>query len=167
MARRWSVQDTDGYIAGFTDDDDADVPTGYTATTIADDATGVPAEGVTTGSTWDVATSTYTARGGVGIDSEFDTSTELGRKQTAADALHQALKGMTDDIHAIRHEKPQQDVQRTEQFIAMAHWANYVAAGLGVTIDQYELWAAKMADWPLHVSNAQEFYQSVHGLMDR
>ena len=60
MARRWLVKDDDGLIGGFTDDDDAVAPTGYTATTIADDATGVPDDGPRSGGTWTVATSTYT-----------------------------------------------------------------------------------------------------------
>ena len=60
MARRWLVKDDDGFVGGFTDDDDVDAPTGYTATTIADDATGVPADGPRSGGEWDVATSTYT-----------------------------------------------------------------------------------------------------------
>ena len=60
MARRWLVKDDDGFIGGFTDDDDVDAPTGYTATAIADDATGVPADGPRSGGEWDVATSTYT-----------------------------------------------------------------------------------------------------------
>lgn len=59
MARLWLVKDDDGVIGGFTDDD-ADAPTGYTATTIAADATGVPDDGPRSGGEWDVATSTYT-----------------------------------------------------------------------------------------------------------
>ena len=60
MAKRWLVKDDDGFIGGFTDDDDSTAPSGYTATAIADDATGVPADGPRSGGEWDVATSTYT-----------------------------------------------------------------------------------------------------------
>ena len=59
MARRWLVKDVDGFIGGFTDDDDSVAPTGYTAIAIADDATGVPDDGPRSGGEWDVATSTY------------------------------------------------------------------------------------------------------------
>ena len=58
----------------------------------------------------------------------YDTSTDLGRKQIKATILHEWLHGISGGVHAVRHEKPQIDVQRAEQFIAMAHWANYVVA---------------------------------------
>ena len=164
MARRWFVNDADGIISGFTDDDDVAAPTGFTATTIADDAAGVPAGGPTAGSTWDPATSTYTERSGVGITTEFDLTTELGRKQTACDTLHQYLKGVTEGIHEVRHEKPQADVEKAEQFIAMAHWATYVAAHMGMLIDNFETWVELMVMGAEHVSTIQELFQSVHGI---
>ena len=166
MARRWFVNDADGVIVGFTDDDDVDAPAGYTATTIADDAAGVPAGGPTAGSTWDTATSTYTERSGVGITTEFDQTTELGRKQTACDTLHQYLKSVTLGVHAIRHEKPQADVENVEQFIAMAHWATYVTAHMGMLIDNFETWVDLMLEGPEHVLTAQEFFQSVHNIVE-
>ena len=52
-------------------------------------------------------------------------------------------------VHAVRHEKPQADVEKVEQFIAMAHWATYVAANMGILTDNFETWVTLMTCWVL------------------
>ena len=64
----------------------------------------------------------------------------------------------------MRHEKPQADVERVEQFIAMAHWATYVAAHMGILTDNFETWVELMVLGPEHASTVQEYFQSAHGL---
>ena len=90
--------------------------------------------------------------------------TELSRRKAAANTLHQYLKGVTEGIHEVRHEKPQADVEKAEQFVAMAHWATYVAAHMGMLIDNFETWVERMVEGAEHVSTVQELYQSVHGI---
>ena len=90
--------------------------------------------------------------------------TELSRKKAASTILHQYLKGITEGVHAVRHEKPQADVERVEQFIAMAHWATYVAAHMGILTDNFETWVELMVMGPEHASTVQEYFQSAHGL---
>ena len=91
--------------------------------------------------------------------------TELSRKKAASTILHQYLKGITEGVHAVRHEKPQADVEKVEQFIAMAHWATYVAAHMGILTDNFETWVdADDVLGPSNASTVQEYFQSVHGL---
>ena len=102
MARRWLVKDDDGIIGGFTDDDDADAPTGFTATTIADGATGVPADGPRSGGTWTAATSTYT----LSPSQMNETSTDVinaFQKQRLHDAYkHFQIYGRTEHWRHLR-----------------------------------------------------------------
>ena len=126
MARRWFVSDTDGVINGFTEDDDVAAAAGYTATEIPLDATGVPVNGPASGGTWDSGTSIYTLSPGQA--SAYDPTTLLGRKKIAFTALHDQLFVWRDAILELAFEKPQVDVSRALQFLAMAHWAAYVVA---------------------------------------
>ena len=49
----------------------------------------------------------------------------------------------------MRHEKPTKDTEVAEQFIAMAHWANYVAFSMStVDIDAFEAWVEAMMEGP-------------------
>ena len=165
MARRYFVDDSDNTISGLTDIDEVEVPTGYSAvlesTIRAVDPPGADGR-IRSGSTWDG--STYTAATPNGLLIPYDADTELGRRQIASTTLHQYLKSVTEGIHAVRHEKPQADVERVEQFIAMAHWATYVAAHMGMLIDNFETWVAMMVLGPEHASTIQEYFQSAHGL---
>ena len=167
MVRRYFVDDSDNTISGLTDIDEVEVPTGHSAvlesTIRAVDPPGADGR-IRSGSTWDG--STYTAATPDGLLIPYDADTELGRKQIASTILHQYLKGVTEGIHAVRHEKPQADVEKVEQFIAMAHWATYVAAHMGMLIDNFETWVATMATGPSSASTVQEYFQSVHGLGD-
>ena len=134
MARRWMVQDTDGVISGFTDDDDVDAPTGYTATTIADDATGVPAEGVTAGSTWNVLTSIYVARGGVGITTMFDITTTLGQLKTAAWAQRVRICDLAESLKTNEHLFGAPDYDLAKDFLAYTLWGSravFMSSNLG------------------------------------
>ena len=46
-----------------------------------------------------------------------------------------------------------------EQFVAMAHWGTYVAAHMGMLIDNFETWVDADAGWGRNTSStAQEFY---------
>ena len=164
MARLWYVKDTDGVIGGFTDDNTT-APTGYTATTIADDAAGVPDEGVTAGSIWDAATSTYTARSGVGVTTQFDETTDLGRKKAAAQAHHNQLLAWAIGVALVAHEKPQIDVARAYQFLAMAHWANYVVAHMTtITADQFIAWSQAASIGSSDLTDVQSYFESAHAL---
>ena len=87
MARRWLVKDDDGIIGGFTDDDDVGAPTGYTATTIADDATGVPSDGPRSGGTWTATTSTYTLAPSQTNETDPDVAAAVQKRR-----LHEAYK---------------------------------------------------------------------------
>ena len=109
---------------------------------------------ISVGWVWDTSNSMW-------LESEV---TELSRRKAAAKTLHNYLKGVTEGIHAVRHEKPQADVEKAEQFIAMAHWGNYVAAHMGMLIDNFETWVERMVEGAEHVSNTQELFMSVHGL---
>ena len=140
MARRYFVDDSDNTISGLTDIDEVEVPTGYSAvlesTIRAVDPPGADGR-IRSGSTWDG--STYTAATPNGLLIPYDADTELGRKQIASTILHKYLKSVTEGVHAVRHEKPQADVEKVEQFIAMAHWATYTAAHMGMLIDNFEI----------------------------
>ena len=128
MARRWFLN-ADAELVGLSDDDDFAVPTDQTAVleTVIRAADPPGASGrIQAGGKWDGAA--YTAPSGDGILVPFDADTDLGRKQIAATTLHNWFHAISAAVHAVRHEKPQIDVTRAEQFIAMGHWANYVAA---------------------------------------
>ena len=149
MARRYFVDDSDNTISGLTDIDEVEVPTGYSAvlesTIRAVDPPGADGR-IRSGSTWDG--STYTAATPDGLLIPYDADTELGRRQIASTILHQYLKGVTEGVHAVRHEKSQADVEKVEQFIAMAHWATYVAANMGILTDNFETWVTLMTAGP-------------------
>ena len=164
MARRWFV-DNSGVIQGFTDNDAVAVPAAHAAVQDAVirlvDPPGATGR-IRQGGTWDGAS--YAPPSGGGILVAYDPTTELGRKQIAASALHTFLHEVSATIHAVRHEKPQVDVANVEQFIAMAHHANYVVAHMAtVTIDLFEAWAAAMMLHPMGITNAQGYFETVHG----
>ena len=163
MVRRFWVRDVDDVITGFADNDAAEVPDLHTAVLEsvirAVDPPGADGR-IQSPGTWDGSAYTRPAD----VLTPFDPDTELGRKQIAATTLHQYLKSVTVGVHAIQHEKPQVDVQNVEQFIAMAHWGTYVAAHMGMLIDNFETWVTLMLEGPEHVLTAQEFYQSVHNI---
>ena len=164
MARRWFVQETDGYISGFTEEDDLIAPVGYVATIIPDDATGVPPEGVCSGSHWDAATSVYTPRSGVGITTDFDLDTLLGRKQKAALDLHNSLVVVREQILLAAPGKVQAHVQHVLEFEAMKHWANYLVAHSQNTwdADHFIAWAEQSLLPPTGVTSIQSLYEQVH-----
>lgn len=166
MARRWFLN-SDDEIVGLTDNDLFPVPAAQTA--VLDSvirAVNPPgADGrIQSGGKWDGAA--YTAPSGPGVLVPFDPDTELGRKQIAATTLHEWLHGTSAGVHAIRHEKPQIDVQRAEQFIAMAHWANYVVAHMTLTIDQFEAWVTQMIVGASDVTSIQTYFEKAHTLDD-
>ena len=119
-------------------------------------------EGARTGGTW--LDPVYTPPAGQPVP--YDPDTELGRRQIASTILHEYLKSVTVGVHAVRHEKPQADVEKVEQFIAMAHWATYVAANMGILTDNFETWVTLMTAGPQNASTVQEYFQSVHGLAE-
>ena len=164
MARRWFLN-SDSEIVGLTDNDLFPVPAGQTAVLDsvirAVDPPGATGR-IQSGGTWDGTA--YTAPSGAGVLVPFDPDTELGRKQIAATTLHEWLHGTSAGVHAIRHEKPQIDVQRAEQFIAMAHWANYVVAHMTLTIDQFEAWVAQMIVGATDVTSIQTYFEQAHTL---
>ena len=148
---RYYVQTSDGLIVGAPTAPTLDTPpTGATTQVIPDTV------GARTGGTW--LDPVYTPPAGQPI--VFDPDTELGRKQIASTILHEYLKAATVGVHAVRHEKPQPDVEKAEQFIAMAHWGTYVAAHMGMLIDNFETWVERMVEGAEHVSNTQELFQS-------
>ena len=165
MARRWFLN-ADTEIVGLTDNDLFPVPADQTAVLDsvirAVDPPGADGR-IQSGGTWDGAT--YTAPSGGGVLVPFDPDTELGRKQIAATTLHEWLHGTSAGVHAIRHEKPQIDVQRAEQFIAMAHWANYVVAHMdSINIDQFEAWVTQMLIGATNVTSIQTYFEQAHTL---
>ena len=166
MARRWFVQETDGYISGFTEEDDLIAPVGYVATIIPDDATGVPPEGVCSGSHWNAATSVYTPRSGVGITSVFDETTPLGRKQQAALNLHNGLVVVREQILIAAPGKVQAHVQRLLEFEAMKHWANYLVMNSPNTwgVDESIAWAEQSLFPPEGVTSVQTLFEQIHNL---
>ena len=166
MARRYFVDDSDNTISGLTDIDEVEVPTGYSAvlesTIRAVDPPGADGR-IRSGSTWDG--STYTAATPTGLLIPYDADTELGRKQIASTILHDYLKSVTEGVHAVRHEKPQIDVERAEQFIAMAHWANYITAHMStINIDQFEAWTDAMITGAADVTSVQTYFEEAHTL---
>ena len=152
---RYYVQTSDGLIVGAPTAPTLDTPpTGATTQVIPD------TEGARTGGTW--LDPVYTPPAGQPIP--YDPDTELGRRQIASTILHEYLKSVTVGVHAVRHEKPQADVEKVEQFIAMAHWATYVAANMGILTDNFETWVTLMTAGPQNASTVQEYFQSVHSL---
>ena len=100
---RYYVQTSDGLIVGAPTAPTLDTPpTGATTQVIPD------TEGARTGGTW--LDPVYTPPAGQPVP--YDPDTELGRRQIASTILHEYLKGVTEGIHAVRHEKPQADVEK-------------------------------------------------------
>lgn len=167
MARRWFLN-SDSEIVGLSDNDDFPVPTDETAVldSVIRAADPPGANGrIQSGGEWDGAA--YTAPSGAGVLVPLDPDTELGRKQIAATTLHNWLHGTSAGVHAIRHEKPQIDVQRAEQFIAMAHWANYLVAHMAtITIDLFEAWVTQMIVGASDVTSIQTYFEKAHLLDD-
>ena len=154
---RYYVQTSDGLIVGAPTAPTLDTPpTGATTQVIPDTV------GARTGGTW--VDPVYTPPAGQPVP--YDPDTELGRRQIASTTLHEYLKALTIGVHAVRHEKSQADVEKVEQFIAMAHWATYVAANMGILTDNFETWVELMVMGPQNVSTVQEYFQSVHGLIE-
>ena len=102
MAKRWLVKDDDGFIGGFTEDDDVDAPAGYTATAIAADATGVPADGPRSGGGWDVATSTYTLSQGQMNETDTDIINAFQKQRLHEAYKHFQIHGRTEHWHHLR-----------------------------------------------------------------
>ena len=154
---RYYVQTSDGLIVGAPTAPTLDTPpTGATTQVIPDTV------GARTGGTW--IDPVYTPPAGQPVP--YDPDTELGRRQIASTELHEYLKAVTLGVHAVRHEKSQADVEKVEQFIAMAHWATYVAANMGILTDNFETWVELMVMGPQNASTVQEYFQSVHGLIE-
>ena len=154
---RYYVQTSDGLIVGAPTAPTLDTPpTGATTQVIPDTV------GARTGGTW--IDPLYTPPAGQPVP--YDPDTELGRRQIASTTLHEYLKSVTLGVHAVRHEKPQADVEKAEQFIAMAHWATYVAAHMGMLIDNFETWVELMVMGPQHATTTQDIFQSVHSLQE-
>ena len=166
MARVYGVHDADDKLSGWMSEDDTDVaPTGETAVLESDIRAYDPpgADGrIQAGGTFDT-TDGYKPPEGDAYYQPFDSSTDLGRKQIKATELHEWLHGITAGVHAVRHEKPQIDVARAEQFIAMAHWANYVVAHMaGIDIDQFEAWVDAMILGASDVTTVQTYFEKAH-----
>ena len=169
MARRYFVDDSDNTISGLTDIDEVEVPTGYSAvlesTIRAVDPPGADGR-IRSGSTWDG--STYTAATPTGLLIPYDADTELGRKQIAAQGLHDYLILTRDAIQAVAHERIQAHVFWLLEFEAMAHWANYVAAHMtSITVDQFIAWTQRMAQGPSGATDLHDaLFEQVHELED-
>ena len=104
------------------------------------------------GGTWDGTT--YVPPDNIIVP--FDTSTPLGQKQAAAQALHDSLMAARGAILNVAPEKIQSHVQRLLEFEAMGHWANYVAAHMtSITNAQFIAWAGKMSLGPDGVTSIQ------------
>ena len=168
MVRRYFVDDSDNTISGLTDIDEVEVPTGYSAvlesTIRAVDPPGADGR-IRSGSTWDG--STYTAATPDGLLIPYDADTELGQKQIACQQLHNYLINTRNEIQLVAHERIQSHVQHLQEFEAMAHWANYVAAHMTtITNAQFIAWAEKMVDGPSGAANLHDLFEQVHGLED-
>ena len=168
MVRRYFVDDSDNTISGLTDIDEVEVPTGYSAvlesTIRAVDPPGADGR-IRSGSTWDG--STYTAATPDGLLIPYDADTELGQKQIACQQLHDYLINTRNEIQLVAHERIQSHVQYLQEFEAMAHWANYVAAHMTtITNAQFIAWAEKMVDGPSGTANLHDLFEQVHGLTD-
>ena len=67
----------------------------------------------------------------------------------------------------VAHEKPQLDVQRAYQFIAMGHWANYVVAHMtDITVDQFVAWTLAASQGSADLTTVQSYFESAHALME-
>ena len=166
MVRRYFVDDSDNTISGLTDIDEVEVPTGYSAvlesTIRAVDPPGADGR-IRSGSTWDG--STYTAATPDGLLIPYDADTELGQKQIACQQLHNYLINTRNEIQLVAHERIQSHVQHLQEFEAMAHWANYVAAHMTtITNAQFIAWAEKMVEGPSGAANLHDLFEQVHGL---
>ena len=168
MARRYWVQTSDSKITGLSDIDTVAVPDDHTAVLETVIRTSDPpgADGrIQAGGKWDGAH--YTAPEGGGVLPSYDDSTDLGRRKIAATKLHDYLHDTTAGIHAVRHEKPTKDTAVAEQFIAMGHWANYVAFNMStIDIDAFEAWVEAMMLGASDIATVQEFFEKSHEIDD-
>ena len=168
MPRRYWVQTSDSKITGLTDIDTVAVPDDHTAVleTVIRVSDPPGADGrIQAGGKWDGAH--YTPPEGGGVLAAYDDSTELGRRKIAATKLHDYLQNTTAGIHAVRHEKPTKDTGVAEQFIAMAHWANYVAFSMStIDIDAFEAWVEAMMEGAADFTTVQEFFEKSHTIDD-
>ena len=169
MVRRYFVDDSDNTISGLTDIDEVEVPTGYSAvlesTIRAVDPPGADGR-IRSGSTWDG--STYTAATPDGLLIPYDADTELGQKQIACQQLHNYLINTRNEIQLVAHERIQSHVQHLQEFEAMAHWANYVAAQHDDHHQRpvYCVGCDKMVEGPSGAANLHDLFEQVHGLED-
>ena len=168
MPRRYWVKTSDSKITGLSDIDTVAVPADHAAVLESVIRVSDPpgADGrIQAGGKWDGAH--YTPPQGGGVLDAYDDSTDLGRRKIAATKLHDYLQNTTAGIHAVRHEKPTHDTAVAEQFIAMAHWANYVAFNMSsIDIDAFEAWVEAMLEGALDITTVQEFFEKSHTIDD-
>ena len=168
MPRVYGVQDADDKLSGWMSEDETETaPTGETAVleSVIRAADPPGADGrIQSGGHWDGTA--YTPPVGDEFFLPFDGSTDTGLIQIAALALHESFHDASAGVHSVRHEKPQVDVARAEQFIAMGHWANYVVAHMAIdgdiTVAQFEAWATAMALGASDVTTVQSYFEKAH-----
>ena len=170
MPRVYGVQDDDDKLSGWMSEDETETaPTGETAVleSVIRAADPPGADGrIQSGGHWDGTA--YTPPVGDEFFLPFDGSTDTGLIQIAALTLHESFHDASAGVHSVRHEKPQIDVARAEQFIAMGHWANYVVAHMAIdgdiTATQFEAWATAMALGASDVTTVQTYFEKAHQL---
>ena len=168
MAGRWLADSTTDKLLYYTEDDDLVV-----ADTVAHleslirtydppSATGrIQAQAI-----FDL-TDGYKPPTDDGYLAPFDSTTALGQKKIAAQALHDVLMFTRAAILEVAPEKIQSHVDRILEFEAMAHWANYVVAHMSsITSAQFVTWAEKMLQGPANVTSLQKLFEEVHELTD-
>ena len=172
MPRVYGVQDDDDKLSGWMSEDETETaPTGETAVleSVIRAADPPGADGrIQSGGHWDGTA--YTPPVGDEFFLPFDGSTDTGLIQIAALTLHESFHDASAGVHSVRHEKPQIDVARAEQFIAMGHWANYVVAHMAIdgdiTAAQFEAWVAAMMLGAVDVTSVQTYFEKAHLLQD-
>ena len=168
MAERWLADSTTTKLLYYTENDDlvvADTVAYLVSLIRTYDPPG--ANGRIQAQATFNTTDGYKPPADAGYLEPYDTSTELGQKQEAAQALHDSLIAAREAIMQVAPEKIQAHVQRLLEFEAMGHWANYVAAHMtSITNAQFIAWAGKMSLGPDGVTSLQTLFEQVHDLAD-
>ena len=142
------------YVTQDKADTEAAVDTSLTANQGAVD---IP-DNVSVGWIWDTTKSEWR-------ETDFGDLSELGQKKSAAQAHHNQLLAWAEGVAAVAHEKPQIDVQRAYQFLAMAHWANYVVAHMtDINLAQFIAWTQAASTGSADLTDVQSYFESAHAL---
>ena len=145
----------------YTTQDKADSEaTGDVSLTANQGAVDIP-DNVSVGWIWDITDTKWR-------ETLITDLSELDQKKAAAQAHHDQLLEWAIGVAYVAHEKPQIDVSRAYQFLAMAHWANYLIAHMtSITLAQFVAWSQAASMGSSDLTTVQSYFEKAHELMER